>query len=147
MNRLRMKLVFRLGAVGFSVSIGEIVEILESHPGRPGGENIDKCRFLLGETVCRRGTVPLHDLRRRMQLSSDHGVNDATILVLGDDSRCFGVIADHIDGIFPEAEFVTFSVPFQFVDGAVPVYERIDLWSDEPLVALDFRTLVASWGT
>jgi chemotaxis signal transduction protein len=145
MNTLRMKLVFRLGEVGFSIAIEETVEILEALPGWLNRECAAPPLFLLGEMIHRGTKVPVRDLRRRMQLSHKSSTTDTAVVVLGADSGYFALTVDQIDGIFPDAEFATFPVPFQFVDGGAPAYERVDIWCDEPLVALDARTLAASW--
>lgn len=145
MNTLQMKLVFRLGGVGFSVVIAETVEILEILPGWLTRESADPHRFLLGEMIHRGASIPVRDLQSRMQLSLDQNNQDVAVLVLGANEDRFGLAVDWIDGIFPEAEFLSFPVPFQYVDGASPAYERIDIWRDEPLVALELRSLAGSW--
>ena len=145
MNDLRMKLVFRLDDIGFSVSIGDTVEILEALPGWLARETADPQRFLLGEMIHRGMSIAVRDLRRRVQLPPGRSGSDAAVLVLGGDENRFGLAADRIDGIFPETEFSSYPVPFQYVDGASPAYERIDIWRDEPLVALELRSLTGSW--
>lgn len=139
-----MRLVFRLGGVGFALPISQLLEIVEpaatrdasfatATPGPQAG------LFHRGEWL------PLRDLSRRLDLVPRVTSEAMTVLALtgADGPWCLQV--DAVAGIHPAAGFVARPAPvWMFQPGRWP-FRRLLLWRGEPLVQVEVSELEACW--
>jgi len=133
----RMKLVFRLGGVGFSLPVDHLVEIRQGPAGWIDREAADTETGLLGHVHQLNGTLPVINLCRCIGLSDSRLLDDLTLLVLPGRMGHLGVVVDVVEGFFPADEFAPLALP-PLLEGRVPpAYGGFDMWRSELLIAGD----------
>jgi purine-binding chemotaxis protein CheW len=143
-NTVRMKLVFRLGGIGFALSVQDLIEIRED----PGGV-LDRSRaeaepMILGRLMYRGEAIPVIDLGRCLEVPSS--TTSPIVLILAGESGTWGTTADRVEGIFAESEFESRPLPI-LLRGPSPLpYAGVELWRDEPLVLCEAKRLEDLWG-
>ena len=140
----RMKLVFRLGEIGFALSVQDLIEIRED----PGGV-LDRSReepgtMVLGRVMHRGEEIPVIDLGACLELPPS--ISPPIVLILVGESGPWGTTADRIEGIFPESEFESRDLPVLLCQSPSLPYAGLELWRDEPLVLCEARKLESRWG-
>jgi len=132
-----MKLVFRLGAVRFSLPVDHLVEIIQGSAGwldRSRGEAPVGC---LGSINQRDGVLEVFDLGACLHLSPWSENGEMSVLVLSGTHGNWAVPVDEVIGIFPNEDFSSLTVsPLleQLCPSPVPQFE---LWQDQVLVCGD----------
>lgn len=134
----RMKLVFRLGKIGFTLAVHELIEITEVPLAVVDRTDAEPGRNLLGQFLFRGRTLPLYDLGGWLGLKTEAGgAGVPVVLVLEGRESPWGIVVDRVEGVYPRHEFVTCSMPPLLVLGNDRFYEQLDIRSGEPLVRLD----------
>jgi purine-binding chemotaxis protein CheW len=143
-NTARMKLVFRLGEIGFALSIQDLIEIREDPGGVLDRSEADPGAMLLGRLMLRGEAIPLIDLGTCLELPVSS--TSPIVLILAGESGMWGMAADRVEGIFPESEFESRPLPIILGRQDSLPYAGLELWRDEPLVLCDARKLEDYWG-
>lgn len=142
----RMRLVFRLGGVGFSLPVQDLIEIREEVADALDRSAADPAAQVLGALSHRGGSIPVRDLGRRLELPAPFPEEAPVLLVLTGEDGCWGVLVDRVEGIFPTSEFDTRPVPPLLVRQESLPYTHLDLWRGEPLVHCEAGVLQRCWG-
>jgi purine-binding chemotaxis protein CheW len=139
-----MKLVFRLGEIGFALSIQDLIEIREDPCSVLDRSEADSGSMLLGRLMHRGDSIPVIDLGKCLKLPVS--TTSPIVLVLAGESGMWGMTADRVEGIFPESEFESRPLPILFGRPDSLPYAGLELWRDEPLVLCEARKLEDYWG-
>ncbi len=141
-----MKLVFRLGSLGFSLGVKNLVEIREDFREYLDRSSADASLLQLGSVPHRGDHIPVHDLKQLFRLQGSVPQDGQALLVMAGASRPWAVVADRIDGIFPKAQFESQPLSLLFAGVRAREYDTLDLWRGEPLVFCDTGKLEKCWG-
>lgn len=141
MNSVRMKLVFRLGGIGFALPVQDLVEIREDPGGVLDLSASEPSTPVVGHLMHRGETIPIHDLREALGLSPSPVAEGSIVLVLDGGTGAWAVTADRVEGIFPMEEFESRPLPLLLIRREPLPYTHLDLWRDEPLVLCEARRL------
>lgn len=130
-----MKLVFRVGGVGFSLPIDDLVEIQEGL-GASESPVAESPVSQVGVLPFRGGTLPVFDLRPVLGLPLEpSGAEWPTVLVLCGREGMWGGVVDRVEGIFADSNFSFRPLP-PLLQRQVPLpYDGLWLWREEPLHA------------
>jgi len=133
----RMKLVFRLGGIGFSLPVDHLVEIRQGPAGWLEPDPAARKTGLLGRFHQGKDSLSVLDLGRCLGLPPGPVPEPLTLLVVPGKNGPFGIVAERIEGFFKAEEFVPLGLP-PLLQGRVPaVYNGFDLWRSELLIAGD----------
>jgi len=143
-NTARMKLVFRLGEIGFALSIQDLIEIREDPCSVLDRSEADSGTMLLGRLVHRGDSIPVIDLGKCLEIPVS--TTSPIVLILAGESGIWGMTADRVEGIFPESEFESRPLPILVGRPDSLPYAGLELWRDEPLVLCEARKLEEYWG-
>jgi chemotaxis signal transduction protein len=133
----RMKLVFRLGSVRFSLPVDHLVELRQGRNGWIEHNQDDAASVLLGTVNQRDGVLKVYDLGRILQLPHWSGAGDVNLLVLTGTQGPWAIPVDEVVGIFPFEVFSPLSVsPFLEHVNQLPDI-KFERWQDEVLVCGD----------
>lgn len=139
-----MKLVFRLGGIGFSLPIEGLVEIRDDAVPTLDRSKADPAAQLLGHLSHRGAPIPVRSLGARLGLDVPV-CEGAVVLVLPGEAGTWGVAADSVEGIFPATEFLSRRLP-PLLTGRRPLpCSHCDLWRDEPLLSCEAGALERWW--
>lgn len=133
----RMKLVFRLGGSGFSLPVDHLVEILQGAREWLDRSEADDAQGLLGHVAQRGGRMPVYSLGRRLGLETPSAQPDLSLLVLSGHNGHWGLPVDAVDGIYPAESFSYLPLPELLLAPLGHLYQGLDLWQGELLVAGD----------
>lgn len=138
-----LRLVFRLGGVGFALPISQLLEIVEeeAHPSP-----LDHTRTDDGQEYCfRRGeAVSLYDLGRWLELPNQQD-RPAVVLILAGLDGPWGIRVDMVAGIHPADDFLVRTVPDWVVRRDRWPSLQLLIWHEELLVQIDPRELEMRW--
>ena len=140
----RMKLVFRLGEIGFALSIQDLIEIKEDPCSVLDRSEADSGTMLLGRLMHRGDSIPVINLGKCLELPVS--TTSPIVLILAGKSGIWGMTADRVEGIFPESEFESRPLPILVGRPDSLPYAGLELWRDEPLVLCEARKLEEYWG-
>ncbi len=141
-----MKLVFRLGESGFSLSVDDLVEIREEDANLLADGRNRPGPYSLGMLTCRDQEIPVIDLTALLRISSEMDYGDPLkLLVLVGESGFWSVPVSRIEGIFPLAAFSACRAPWLSIFPGSRPYNAIELWREEPLVRCDALWLEQFW--
>lgn len=143
-NTVRMKLVFRLGEIGFALSVQDLIEIREDPGGVLDRSGADAEFMILGRLMYRGEAIPVIDLGKCLGVPSSS--ISPIVLILAGESGIWGTTADRVEGIFPESEFDFRPLPILLIGRDPLPYTGVELWRDEPLVLCDAGKLKDRWG-
>ena len=143
-NTARMKLVFRLGKIGFALSIQDLIEIREDPCSVLDRSEADSGTMLLGRLMHRGDSIPVINLGKCLKLPVS--TTRPIVLILAGKSGIWGMTADRVEGIFPESEFESRPLPILVGRPDSLPYAGLELWRDEPLVLCEARKLEEYWG-
>lgn len=143
-NTVRMKLVFRLGEIGFALSVQDLIEVREDPGGVFDPSGTDPETMVIGELMHRGEAIPVVDLWYCLGIPSRTA--SPIVLILAGDSGMWGITADRVEGIFPESEFESRPLPILLGRSDSLPYAGLELWRDEPLVFCEARKLESRWG-
>jgi chemotaxis signal transduction protein len=136
------RLVFRLSGVGFSLAIGDLLEILEAREGILDTSAADADLALLGLLSVRDEAIHARDVHGLFRLSP--GDFASAILVVAGADGAWGLLADRVEGIFPLESFCCCEVPPLLQEGVSLPFTAIELWQGEPLICFDPK-VVDQW--
>lgn len=142
-NTVRMKLVFRLGEIGFVLRVQDLIEIREDPGGVLDRSKGDPGTMLLGQLMHRGEKVPVFDLGKCMELPSSPA--RPIVLILAGESGMWGMTADRVEGIFPGSDFESRSLPMLLGQPDSFPYAGLELWRGEPLVLCEAQRLEYCW--
>jgi len=140
-----MKLVFRLREVGFALPIRGLIEIREDSLDLLDRSTADPDRFLLGELPFRGEPLPVRDLAGRLRLDGKSPFRGQILLVLVGQDGPSGIVADQIDGIYPDQEFESRHISPFFLDSQGCPWRHLVLWRDELLVVCEPDKMTNFW--
>ncbi|BCR04399.1 hypothetical protein DESUT3_14680 [Desulfuromonas versatilis] len=141
-----LKLVFRISGIGFALPIGSLVEIREEVQGWLDRSEAAPERGLLGRLPHRGEMIPVRDLRMGFRLPQSEPQPGELLLVLAKGVHRWGILADAIEGIFPDAEFRVHPLPWLLASQDSMPYGRVVVRKGEPLVLCEPDMLEACWG-
>lgn len=141
-----MKLVFRLGEIGFVLPVRDLIEIAELSVAQVEACPADDVSCMDGWLLRRGERVPLFSLARRLGLPiPDAGGQVFAVVMVGADGP-WSVRSESIEGIFPGAEFVLVpAAAWMFQYGTWP-FVNLALWRGQPLIHFESMALEARWG-
>lgn len=139
-----MKLIFRLGGIGFSLPIEGLLEIRDDAADTLDRSTADATALLLGHLPGRGAAVPVRDLGTRLGLDVPFG-EGTVVLVLTGETGVWGIAADRVEGIFPAAEFLSRLLPPLLIGRQPLPCTHCDLWRGEPLLSCDSGALESWW--
>lgn len=141
-----MKLVFRLGGVGFSLPVRDLIEVAEVPV-----EQVEVCSA--AGTVCmdgwllRRGElVPLFSLAQRLCLPAPTAGGQIVAVVMVGADGPWSIRVERIEGIFPGAEFALVPAAAWMFQREMWPFENLALWRGQPLVHFESMPLEGRWG-
>jgi purine-binding chemotaxis protein CheW len=143
-NTVRMKLVFRLGEIGFALCVQDLIEIREDPGGVLDRSKADPEVLILGRLTYRGEAIPVIDLGKCLEVPSSR--TSPIVLILAGESGIWGTTADRVEGIFPESEFDSRPLPILLGGPDSLPYAGVELWRDEPLVLCEAKKLQDRWG-
>lgn len=129
-----MKLVFRLGGIGFSLPVNLLVEIVELEKKPQVSRKKDAPSW---PVVDFRGeSIPVIDIAATFNLSTPTK-DSLTMLVLHGELGRWGTLVHEVEGIRPRSEFAEKGLSPLFSLAGETLYDKIDIWRDEPLIQLE----------
>lgn len=138
-----MKLVFRLGGVGFALPIAQLLEIVEGE--LCSAVTVAAPASREAESIFRRGdAIRLRDLGQRLELIPGAPETGSVLVLTGADGP-WGVRVDAVDGIHPGDEFVVRMAPSWMFRSELWPFRNLLLWRGQPLVQVDALELEARW--
>lgn len=141
-----MMLIFRLGGVGFVLSVENLIEVRDTVRGWVDGAQVDPTCGVVGSIPHRGQSIALRSLATRLemlQVDPHSDVLHLLVLVGSDGPWCIAV--DHVEGVFPESAFVLMKMPvLPFVEKGWP-FEQYAVWRGEPLLYVDPLDLEWRW--
>ncbi|KIH76818.1 purine-binding chemotaxis protein CheW [Geoalkalibacter ferrihydriticus] len=138
-----MKLVFRLGGMGFSVGVSHVLEILDCGFSDLVLGDAPLPRLSLGRIAHRGWDFEVFDGRRLFDLAPREGRSRLTVLVITVGESPFGLAVDRVQGIFPGSEFALRPLPpLLAAQEPFPLYQTLDVWRGEPLVVCDVARMM-----
>lgn len=140
-----MKLVFRLGEVGFALAVDRLVAIREKAVDPFDPSSAEPGRFLLGTLDLHGEDIELKDLAGRLRLPPGQLANGQGLLIVSGERAPWSFAVDRIDGIYPDAEFEPREIGAFFLDPRNRLYERLLLWRQELLVLCDPERIERCW--
>lgn len=141
-----MKLVFRLREVGFALPVCDLIEIREDCLDQVDRSTADPDRFFLGDLPFRGEPLPVRDMAGRLELDGDGPFCNRILLVLAGQDGPWGVMADYIEGIYPDQEFESRDIIPFFLDSQGSPFRHLALWRDELLVVWETEKIADCWG-
>jgi len=135
-----MKLVFRLGGIGFSLPIESLAEIKENVSEVPDSTLCDASGKLAGKLSFRGEEIPIYDLRRLFDLETSVTEERGVLILWGGDGP-WGIFVERVEGIYPVEDFASRPVSVLFSRPHESPYEYVDVWREEPLVFCDVPRL------
>lgn len=132
-----MKLVFRVGDVGFSLVVEHLVEVVQLRSAEIEFSDADD-RTVAGAFTYRDGAVPLVDLRRVFDLRTGEALPDEmTVLMLGGEKGLWGALVGNVEGVYPENTFTTRDLPISLICTGQKPYSQLDIRRGEPFVCFE----------
>lgn len=130
-----MKLVFRVGDIGFSLIVEHLVEVVhlradEIDESGDGEGEAGRFRF-------RNGSVELVDLGRAFGLTKGDLHDELSVLVLSGEQGPWGGVVGSVEGVYPQDSFTTRDLPISLMCTGQKLYSQLDIWRGEPLVCLE----------
>lgn len=141
-----MMLVFRLGGVGFVLSVEQLIEVRETARGWLDTSQADVTAGVAGHIPHRGQVVPLRNLARRLGISGDTAFGEVLhllVLVGADGPWCIAV--DRVEGVFSAHDFILLETPsLPFVEDLWP-FSQFAIYHGEPLLFVDPLDLEWRW--
>lgn len=141
-----MMLIFRLGGIGFVLSVENLIEVRDTVRGWVDGSQSDSGHGVEGTIPHRGQSIPLRNLATRLALSPSATPNDVLhllVLVGADGPWCIAV--DHVEGVFSSAGHEPQTIPLlPFVEESWPFVHYL-VWHEEPLLVVDPLDLEWRW--
>jgi len=141
-----MKLVFRLGGVGFALPVRDLIEVAEVPVAQLEAGSGDDAAYMDGWLLRRGEAVPLFNLARRLRLSVPAATGQLTVIVMAGADGPWSIVVERIEGIFPGGEFVLVPVAEWMFQRASWPFERLALWREQPLIHCESLALESRWG-
>lgn len=144
---LGMKMVFRLGGVGFALPINDLIEVKEVLAEELHDSADEAEPGLLGFYLHRGGLIPVRDLGGRLDLPCPvFSRGQISLLVLPGADAPWGLAAEQVEGVFPDAQFRQLAVTEWIFSARMWPFAQIVLWKGEPLLHCEALTLERVWG-
>ncbi len=140
-----MKLVFRLGEVGFTLAVDRLIALREIEVDSFDPSSAGSGRFHLGTLNLRGEEIEVRDLAGRLRLPAGQLENGQGLLVVSGQGAPWSFPVDRIDGVYPDAEFELREIGAFFLDPRDRLYERLALWRRELLVPCDPERIERCW--
>lgn len=132
-----MKLIFRVGGIGFSLTIEHLIEVLNVSPGMIDTAEADTETGLYGHVPFRDEAIPVYFLGSSFGLQQSGMPEAWSVLVLVGGEGPWGAVVDGVEGVFAETDFVCKDLPVALSASGQQLYTNIDLWRGEPLVCCE----------
>lgn len=132
-----MKLVFRVGEIGFSLLVEHLVEVVHLGADEIHTTRIEKDGPEFETFLFRDEPVALVDLRRAFSLEAPHKPAEMTVLMMSGEQGLWGAVVETVEGIYPESSFRTRDLPISLICTGQKLYSQLDIWRGEPLVCLE----------
>jgi purine-binding chemotaxis protein CheW len=127
-----MKLVFRLAGLGFSLPVNQLVEIVDLEKKPTVSRKKDAPP--LPQADFRGDKISVVNVAEQLGLKASPAKGSLTMLVLHGELGSWGALVDSIEGIRPDGEFQELTLSPFFSLGGAQLYDKIDVWRDEPLI-------------
>ena len=137
----RMRLVFRLAQIGFTLPVEELIELREGSRSWIDAAAADSRRRLLGKILHRGQPIAVLDPRPGIGLAPAPLPEQVTLLVVGPREAPRALPVDRMEGIFPGEEFVVQELP-PLLRRPGQGYDTLEIWRDEPLVRVDLERIL-----
>jgi len=144
---LGMKMVFRLGRAGFALPVNDLIEVNEvsAEALRVSADHAEP--GLLGSFMHRGYPILVRDLGEQLDLPRPvfPGGQIAVLVLPGADAP-WGLAAERVEGVFPDAQFRHLAVTEWIFSARMWPFAQIVLWQGEPLLHCEALTLERVWG-
>lgn len=141
-----MKLVFRLGTIGFVLPVRDLIEIAEVPVEQVEACPADGASCMDGWLLRRGERVPLFSLARRLDLPIPDGGGAVVAVVMVGADGPWSIRVERIEGIFPGAEFVLVPAAAWMFQRERWPFVNLALWRAQPLIHCASMALEARWG-
>lgn len=136
-NLVARKLIFRLGAVGFSLDLAYVVEICERVGDLLDSSYSDLNAGIVGALDFRNTRVPAIDPALGFDLISTVPLSGRTALILNSPEGNWALLVDRVAEIRPIDRFLPIDMPPLLREGVSNYYSQVEWYNNEPLVRFD----------
>jgi len=132
-----MKLVARVGEIGFSLAVEHLVEVVQLDVGDIDATDVDGSGPELGTFLFRDQPLVLVDLGQAFVLKTADIEAEVPVLVMSGEQGLWGAVVGSVEGVYPESSFTTRDLPISLICTGQKLYSQLDIWRGEPLVCLE----------
>lgn len=132
-----MKLVARVGEIGFSLAVEHLVEVVQLGAGDIEVTSVDGSGPELGTFPFRDEPVVLVDLGQAFAMKIADIKAEVPVLVMSGEKGLWGAVVGTVEGVYPESSFTTRDLPMSLICTGQKLYSQLDIWRGEPLVCLE----------
>ena len=133
-NRL---LIFRLGGVGFVLSLGSVVEVIDQIVERLDFERSDSDHGIVAALHFRHTLIPVVDPTLRLGIVSPVLHADRKIIVLQGTEGNWALLADSIDELAVVQDLKDCLLPSWLSHKVKGLYSQVKLSGSEPLIVFE----------
>ncbi|MFO7982260.1 MAG: chemotaxis protein CheW [Desulfuromonadales bacterium] len=132
-----MKLVFRVGEIGFSLLVEHLVEVIHLGADEIHSTSMDGGDPEFGTFLYHGESVALVDLRQTFGLDASHMPGEMPVLMMSGEQGLWAAVVETVEGVYPESSFRTRDLPLSLICTGQKLYSQLDIWRGEPLVCLE----------
>lgn len=133
MNAVSRRLLFRIGEVGFSINLEELVEVCEQVAGRIDPSRVDPERHVIGALPFRRTLIPVVDLAQRLAIDLN---KPAAALVLSSSEGNWALPVSQVLGFVSAAEVTDQNLPRLLQADGWRCFDQLCLYDGQPYLKL-----------
>jgi chemotaxis signal transduction protein len=134
MDTITRRLLFRIGTVGFCLSLGGLIEILEQVDSLIDRRQVDPQLSVVGALSFRRTMIPIVDLAGQLGIPS---VSPDTALVLSSREGNWALLVDRVEGFYSATEMIDLPVPRLLQAEGWRCFDQIALYAGTPYLRLN----------
>jgi len=127
------KLLFRIGEVGFSLNLDELIEICEQVDDLLDQSNADPESDSVGSLRFRSMQIPVFSLAQRLQLASE---SLGAALILGGPEGCWALLVSNVVGFVPDDELIEQDLPRLLQRDGWRCFNSFCLYEGQPFLKL-----------
>ena len=143
MDAVSRKLLFRIGEIGFSLDLDDLVEICEQVVERIEPSMGDPEQDVVGSLLFRSSRVPVLSLSHRLGLPTE---TLSSALILDDADGCRALLVSQVIGFVPEDELVEQDLPRLLQRDGWRCFNSFCLYEGQPFLKLRLSSCVVGGG-
>ena len=131
------KLIFRLGGIGFLLTLSDVVEVVDQISEDLNPARSDLGLGIVAALLFRQTWIPAVDPTLKLDIFSEVNLKDKIAVILSGPEGNWALLVDQIGELSSSDNFQSCEIPFLLKVSALGSYSQVQLLHQEPMIVFE----------